>query len=85
MNDHERRLVGLLDNALNGDLENGIKEFEEYYWPFERDVLPWDSDLDRSIHELASDLNFLSLIRSGACILFRGMMSYETKSVRSLL
>ena len=58
MNEHERRLVGLLHNALNGDLEKGIREFEEYYWPFERDVLPWDSDLDRAIHELATDLEF---------------------------
>lgn len=58
MNEHERRLIGLLDKALNGDLEKGIREFEEYYWPFERDVLPWDSELDRAIHELASDLEF---------------------------
>jgi hypothetical protein len=58
MTEDERRLVGLLEKALNGDLEKGIREFEEYYWPFERDVLPWDSDLDRAIHDLATDLEF---------------------------
>lgn len=57
MTTNERRLIDFLKNALNGDLEKGIREFEEHYWPFERDVLPWDSDLDRAIHDLATELD----------------------------
>jgi hypothetical protein len=58
MTKDERRLVDLLEKALEGDLEKGIKEFEEYYWPLQRGILPWESDLGRAIHELASDLEF---------------------------
>jgi hypothetical protein len=58
MTENERRIVALLEKSLNGDLETGIRQFEEYYWPFERDGLPWDSDLDRAIHDLAAELEF---------------------------
>lgn len=58
MTENERRLIDLLEKALKGDLEKGIREFEEYYWPFERGVLPWDSELDRAIHDLATELEF---------------------------
>jgi len=58
MNEHERYLVKLLGDALEGDLEEGIRKFEDYYWPPERDVLPWDTDLGRAIHDLASELKY---------------------------
>ena len=57
MNEHERQFVLLLRNALEGDVEKGIKEFEAYYWAI-GDVVSWDSELGRAIHELASEIEY---------------------------
>lgn len=58
MNQHEQQLVRLLRNALEGDVEKRIKEFEAYYWPLDRDLVSWDSELGQAIHELASDIEY---------------------------
>jgi len=58
MKDHEQRLIRLLCDALEGDLEKTIKEFEAYYWPLEEEAVPWDSQLGEAIHNLAGDLEY---------------------------
>jgi hypothetical protein len=75
MTENERRLLSLLGEALSGDLEKGIRTFEEYYWPFERDVLPWDSDLDRPIHDLATELEFFEPDETRRMHPFLGLMN----------
>ena len=58
MNEHERHLVSILRNTLDGDLEKGIKQFEEYYWPLEEDAVSWDSKLGEAMHNLADQLEY---------------------------
>lgn len=57
MNEHERHLVTLLRNALDGDLEKEIKRFEAYYWSI-NEAVSWDSKLGEAIHILAGDLEY---------------------------
>ncbi len=58
MNEHEIYLIDLLRNAVDKNLQQAIKPFEEYYWSFGVDGISWDSQLDQAIHEFADGLEY---------------------------
>ncbi|HKA34742.1 MAG TPA: hypothetical protein VKH64_16125, partial [Candidatus Binatia bacterium] len=58
MNEHERHLIGLLRSAIDENLHQAIKQFEEYYWSLGDDGISRDSQLGQAIHEFADGLEY---------------------------
>ncbi len=58
MTEVEQKLVKLLRNSLSGDLIVGIEEFEKYYWALSDELLNWNSELGKTIHDFAESLEY---------------------------
>jgi hypothetical protein len=57
-NEHERHLLKLLAGALENGLENGLRQFDEYYASNGSDSVAWDTRLGDAIHEFASETDY---------------------------
>lgn len=58
MNDTERELLSLLKGALNGDIEQGLRRFDELYRGSDECAVPWDTKLGEAIHDFAAEVEY---------------------------
>jgi hypothetical protein len=57
INAHERELLRILCDALQGDLEKGLHKFDDCYSSYS-EAVPWDTELGEAIHDFAAETDF---------------------------